>query len=124
MKKDPARYGNPVLAGSDPSILKPVKGEFGTFEIVPDDVLEVHVLFFVFDDGSRTSLACHANGYSVRQLAADIIKAWKTKSLKDAKRAFEQFDYIADCGGMTRKKSCLDHILALCHKGETSCTPE
>lgn len=116
MAKDPARYGNPILPGSDPRILKPIEHSRATFQIVAVDQLEVHALMVTIKGEEHYSawpLAMHPNGYSCHALAERIAAYWAAPSADLKQRAIDQFIYITDCGGLKRGQATLDYLLEL-----------
>lgn len=100
--------GGSILPSSDASILKPMEGRHGTFQVRAIAELDTHCLFY--SQGSYNSvIAMHANGYSCHSLAKRIIEVWEGS--KPAQHAIEQRDYINRCGGMTKDDATMQHVI-------------
>lgn len=98
------QIGGSVLASSDPSILQPMVGAHGTFQVRPCPELDTYCLFF-----EKSELAMHPNGYSCHNLAKRILEVWEGK--REVQYAMEQFDYILACGGMGRQRATAEFIV-------------
>lgn len=107
--------GGSVLPSSDRFVLQVKSGKFGSFttKALPD--LDTHGLFWARNYGEYAGyemlIAMHPNGYSCDELAKRIIAAWDTG---DTARAFDQVNYILDCGGMAQSPTRMESII----KGE------
>jgi hypothetical protein len=94
--KSPARFGNPVLPGCEPRLLKPIVTKWGNLQVYPIHELETHGLKFL----DRFTCAMHPNAYSVHNLAERIVAFWEGRA--SIEHPMGQFTYIQQCGGVTR----------------------
>ena len=101
--------GGSILASSDASILKPLQGKYGTFQVKPLPELDDHSLFLTEARGYTNLIALHPNGYSCHSLAERICAVWEAK--KPCQYAIEQYKYILACGGMTKEDSVMLSII-------------
>ena len=97
--------GGSILASSDASILKPMQGVFGTFQVKALQELDTHGLFLTDARGYTNLIAMHPNGYSCHNLAKRTCEVWKGE--KPYEYAIEQYKYILACGGMTKEDSVM-----------------
>lgn len=95
-----------ILPSHDSRTLEPVTLHNITFKIEPVESLQTYVLF-----ADRSAIASHANSYSLRNLV-DRIVAFRA-GRADKARVLEQWNYILDCGGMTRSQNTLVYLLGL-----------
>lgn len=93
-----------LLPSHDASVLKPVQLGSWTFTIEPLAALQTYILKA---DGS--ALAMHPNGYSLKELVARLA-AYRAGAVS-ANRVQQQWDYILDCGGMTKSRTALDYFM-------------
>jgi hypothetical protein len=93
--KSSARFGNPVLPGCEPRLLKPIVTKWGNLQVYPIHELETHGLKFL----DRFTCAMHPNAYSVHNLAERIVAFWEGRA--PIGHPMDQFEYIQQCGGNT-----------------------
>ncbi len=115
-------FGGSVLPSSDATTLQVQTGKWGSFVVKPIEELETYGLWFTFRAEPRsedangavgkyysTCIAMHPNGYSCKNLADRILKAWSGE--RDVEFAMSQFTYILDCGGLGRDKEAIRQII-------------
>lgn len=97
-----------ILPNSDTTILKPLEGKHGVFQVKWISELDTHGLFF--SSGTYNSvIAMHHNGYSCHALAKRIIEVWQLS--KPEQYAIDQYKYINACGGMTKDGATMNSII-------------
>lgn len=101
--------GGSILHSSDASILAPLAGAFGTFQVKPLAELDTHGLFLTGPEGYAQLLAMHPNGYSCHALAKRMCEVWQGD--KPYEYAIEQYKYILACGGMAKEESVMKHLI-------------
>lgn len=115
-------FGGSLLPSSDPQILRPLSGARGTLQVKPLLEIESYGLFIehevpVYEGGvmrqvkAQSLIASHPNGYSCRNLAERMIKAWLTPSEDLIALALDQFDYILSCGGLGVARGSMEHFI-------------
>ncbi len=97
-----------ILSNSSPEILRPKQTPHGTLVTKWNEELDQHVLFFARSHGPyaghEIAIASHHNGHSCNALASRMIAG-------DVARAFEQAEYIQDCGGMCCARSRIEAVM-------------
>lgn len=106
-----SNFGGSLLSSHDSSTYREVSHKFGILKVIPLSEIEIHALMYEDDRKLGFSmLATHANGYSCKELADRILKAWEGKAT--AEYALQQFDFILQCGGTGRSRAVIEWVIA------------
>lgn len=104
--------GGSLLPSHDARVLAPqTVGKF-LFVVMPMPELETYALM-----ANGSVIAMHPNGYSLKEIVSRIAAyracvETKTKSVA-MQRALTQWQYILDCGGLTKSESALTYYLGM-----------